>query len=247
MNKTKIKTKCGNCQTDIEIKFYRKTKYDFFACSLHCKGKLQTNHFIKSIEEKENSNIKDLMTSLYVQQQLSFRQIANRLRINQRSVKKLLVISNIEIRKGSEAVKSQWQNNTARRKNIGKVFSQWKKQNPEKAREHGILAMKANLENKGMTSIEKLMANAFQSLGLDFEFEYLVGNKFFCDFAFPESKLIVECDGYYWHSTERRKKLDKSKDAYLNACGFEVVRLAEKDILANAQNLASEIKQRLQT
>lgn len=247
MKKTKVKLNCANCQMEVEVKFHRQSKHSYYACSVKCKGEFTTKKIIKSIEEAKQTSIKDLLVELYAEKRLGIRQIAKQLKINERTVRKLLVLCGIEIRKGSEAIKSQWQNNTIRRKNIGKTFSEWKKQNPEKAREHGLLAMKANLENKGMTSIERLMAEAFENLGMSFEFEFLVGNKFFCDFAFPESKIIVECDGYYWHSTERRKKLDQSKDAYLKACGFKVIRLTEKDILANAQILANQIKQRLQT
>lgn len=66
---------------------------------------------------------KDQMYQWYVAERKSYRQIMDILGINSaRKIKKLLTEYGIEIRKGSEAVKTQWENNHKRRKQQGEIF-----------------------------------------------------------------------------------------------------------------------------
>lgn len=208
---------------------------------MKCKGQNSIQVVWRNLELQYKKSIKEIFTDLYLRENKSYREIAKFLSINERSVKKALLEFNIPIRYGSDAVKSQWIGNTKRRKNIGKLFSEWQKENPEEAGKNRIKARIASLNNKGMTNIEKAMANAFADFGLNYEFEYPVGNKFHCDFAFPDKKVIVECDGEYWHSSPHRKRLDYSKDKYLQKCGYTVIRLKEKDILQNAASCAEKV------
>lgn len=65
--------------------------------------------------------------------------------------------------------------------------------------------------------------------GVDFIHQYKFSNKFMCDFAFPKQKIIVECDGDFFHCNpkffdpgnlrpqqKRTVSRDKSKNAYIN-------------------------------
>jgi len=65
--------------------------------------------------------------------------------------------------------------------------------------------------------------------GIDFIHQFKFSNKFMCDFAFPEQKIIVECDGDFFHCNpklfdpsdlkpqqKRTVSRDKSKNSYIN-------------------------------
>ena len=66
---------------------------------------------------------REQMHQWYVVERKSYRQIMDILGINSaRKIKKLLTEYGIEIRKGSAAVKTQWENNDVRRKQQGEIF-----------------------------------------------------------------------------------------------------------------------------
>ena len=52
----------------------------------------------------------------------------------------------------------------------------------------------------------------------------------YVDFYIPEINTVIEVDGDYWHGTEKQQNKDKSRDAYLSACGIKVVRVKECDL-----------------
>lgn len=83
---------------------------------------------------------------------------------------------------------------------------------------------------KSGSRIEIIMAMMFADAGLDF----VQQRKFWryrADFAFEDAKLVVECDGIYWHSRHDVQRSDRRKDAYLHEQGWRVLRLSEPDIL----------------
>ena len=82
------------------------------------------------------------------------------------------------------------------------------------------------------TDIEKRMRRGLIDKGFiegeDFFPQYIIEEKFACDFVFPFQKIIVECDGDYFHANpkiypveklhpkqERNLKRDRAKTAYI--------------------------------
>lgn len=53
---------------------------------------------------------------------------------------------------------------------------------------------------------------------------------FVVDFLWPNARLVVEIDGYQWHSTRSAWQRDRRKDAVLQANGYLVIRLSWEDI-----------------
>lgn len=80
------------------------------------------------------------------------------------------------------------------------------------------------------TSIERIMEKALKSSKISFVHPFNFNNKFACDFAIPSSKIIIECDGDYWHNREDSKNRDKRKNAYIRACGWNMMRFWEHEI-----------------
>lgn len=79
------------------------------------------------------------------------------------------------------------------------------------------------------TSIEIKMAEELKSRDIKYEEQYRVGI-FTADFYLPEYDIIIECDGDYWHNLPEVKTRDKSKNAYIKACGYSLYRFWEHEI-----------------
>lgn len=98
-----------------------------------------------------------------------------------------------------------------------------------KRRMSGVISVQK--QSRGhRTSIEAKMAEELNARGIDFIEQFPIGNKFLIDFVIPEYKIAVECDGDYWHRLPKSVARDKSKNAYLKACGYSVHRFWEHEI-----------------
>lgn len=64
--------------------------------------------------------------------------------------------------------------------------------------------------------------------------QYLPQKEFFgigfVDIFIPESSLVIEADGEYWHSLPGRPEEDKRRTEKLNSLGMRVLRLPEREI-----------------
>lgn len=80
------------------------------------------------------------------------------------------------------------------------------------------------------TSIEVKMAEELQKRDIDYIEQYNLGDKFRLDFLLPEYGIVIECDGDYWHNLPEVKTRDKSKNAYIKACGYSLCRFWESEI-----------------
>lgn len=80
------------------------------------------------------------------------------------------------------------------------------------------------------TSIEIKVVEELKRRGIEYEDQYNFGDKFRPDFLLPEFKIIIECDGDYWHNLPEVIARDKRKDAYYKACGYSVYHFWEHEI-----------------
>jgi very-short-patch-repair endonuclease len=83
------------------------------------------------------------------------------------------------------------------------------------------------------TSIEIKMRDALDGEGIPHEHPFPFAGKFLCDFGIPEKKIVIECDGDYWHNREDIKKRDASKNGYIKKCGWTMLRFWEHEINGN--------------
>ena len=115
------------------------------------------------------------------------------------------------------------------------------------------------IENKEFpffnTKIELILENEMKKRNIKFTKQFNVNNKFVCDFAIPSSKLIIECDGDYWHGNPLiynknnlnkiqigKIQRDKFKDKYLKRKGWKVIRFYESDIKNKLINCVDQIE-----
>ncbi|MBS3144852.1 hypothetical protein J4208_04675 [Candidatus Woesearchaeota archaeon] len=109
------------------------------------------------------------------------------------------------------------------------------------------------------TNPELLLAEEMKKRNIIFVSQLNVDDTFVCDFAIPEAKLAIECDGDYWHANPRKydranpSKLhkiqrsnlyrDEVKDKYLVEKGWKVLRFFEYDIKQDVRKCVDKIEQ----
>jgi very-short-patch-repair endonuclease len=91
------------------------------------------------------------------------------------------------------------------------------------------------------TSIEIKIRGLLESLGLKFEEQKVLHNKFTVDFYLPEVDLVIECNGDYWHEREDVKIRDRRKIGYLTKCGHHILILWESEINEDIEMCREEI------
>ncbi len=90
------------------------------------------------------------------------------------------------------------------------------------------------------TNIEKKMKEILDSLKLRYaQFYVLRGSPIEMDFAIPEKKICIECDGKFWH---KNKNKDRRRDYFLKSLGWKTIRFDDKQILENENLVKNELK-----
>lgn len=94
------------------------------------------------------------------------------------------------------------------------------------------------------TTIEATIRQLLNENGIRYIQEAPVG-PYVCDFYVEsnDSKVIIECDGTYWHSLPHAKRTDKRKDGWAASHGYKIVRLPEEKINSDLAWCKEEIIQ----
>lgn len=103
----------------------------------------------------------------------------------------------------------------------------------------GRLACLKATRTRTPTSIEKTVSEYLTKRDIVFKSQFQIGY-YIIDIYIPEYKLVIECDGDYWHSTPKMISHDKKKDAYLKNHGYKVIRLQEHKIKENVHDHIQE-------
>jgi G:T-mismatch repair DNA endonuclease (very short patch repair protein) len=86
------------------------------------------------------------------------------------------------------------------------------------------------------TKPEKAIHTELTKLGVNFDAEHLVNNKFCVDVFVPDYNLIIYIDGCYWHAcpthfpNNKKPNYDNARIPYLTKCGYNVEIIWEHDI-----------------
>lgn len=100
----------------------------------------------------------------------------------------------------------------------------------------------AQINKKGLNRLELAGGEILQKLGINHETQVPMFSKFVVDVLIEDKKLVIQWDGEYWHTKEKRKKLDMSQDAYLAKCGYRVLRITDIQIKNNIKEVYENIK-----
>ena len=91
--------------------------------------------------------------------------------------------------------------------------------------------------------IEKEFEKELLRLHIPYQKQFPIRTIAIVDFLLPD-KIIVQCDGDYWHSLPQRKNKDINQDIILNFLGYKVYRFTETQINKSVKNCIKNIAQR---
>jgi len=183
------------------------------------------------------NSIKDEVTHLYVNQNYSVRDLRNKFKLQSSDIKNVL---GDKIRTLSEANKLArekypdiYKHSDETKKKLRNIRLEFMKNNPDKTA--------WRLSN--ISYPEKLFIEYIESKGLNKKYsiirEYSVF-PYFIDFAFVNQMVAVEIDGSQ-HLLPERKESDDKKDKLLNELGWLVIRISEKEIKTNVEEVFNKI------
>jgi very-short-patch-repair endonuclease len=209
-----------------------------FECKI-CNRKLSNlgnlNQHIKKC--KKLSQIKDEVIRLYVDDSFSVMDLRKKFKIQSDDIK---IILGDKVRSSSDANKlghkkypEKFKHTEESKKIMREKRLDFMKNYPEKTA--------WRLSN--ISYPEKLFIGYVESNGLDKKHsivrEYSVF-PYFIDFAFVNQMVAIEIDGSQ-HLLPERKESDDKKDKLLNNLGWFVVRISEKEIKTNIENVFNKI------
>jgi very-short-patch-repair endonuclease len=113
-------------------------------------------------------------------------------------------------------------------------------------KENSLKGQLAQLNKYGLNKLELAGSNILKEMNISFEEQKIMFNKFCVDICLTEYKIIIQWDGEYWHSKEKRIKLDQSQDAYFTKCGYKVLRFTEKQVFKQKQLVNETIRRAIQ-
>ena len=147
---------CDYCKKEIRIPNSKLKEYKNHFCSIGCKGNFKTLKTIQEYEKRFNiKNMEKWLIKKYINERLSYREIMKLLETKcNRNIKSFLSYYDIPIRQGGEAIKTQWENNPERRKQIAESFSMSNK-NKVSIRRVTEKELKKRLKSKNMTYISR--------------------------------------------------------------------------------------------
>lgn len=85
--------------------------------------------------------------------------------------------------------------------------------------------------------LERRMQRALGAIGIDALHGQRIGRRW-PDLAIPEARLVVECDGQYWHTPDA----DATRDAELGAAGWSVLHFTDEDIGRDVAACAERVR-----
>jgi very-short-patch-repair endonuclease len=209
-----------------------------FECKI-CVRKLDNVGNLKQHIKKceKLSVIKDELIKLYVDESYSVKDLRKKFKIQSNDIKDIL---GNKVRSSSEAIKlahKKYPENFKHTEESKKIMREkrleFMKNNPEKT----------SWRLSNVSYPEKLCIEYIEKNSLDKKYsivrEYSVF-PYFIDFAFVNEMVAIEIDGSQ-HLLPERKERDDKKDKLLNDLGWLVIRVSEKEIKTNINEVFNQI------
>lgn len=112
-----------------------------------------------------------------------------------------------------------------------RIWSNMTKEEKYKRTRNGIVAAHNAIKNIVVSSIEVKVAEQLDYLGIRYIQQKCICNgKYYLDFYIPSLKLVVECNGDYWHILPGRKQRDKELKEYVESTGRKIIFIWEHEI-----------------
>ena len=91
------------------------------------------------------------------------------------------------------------------------------------------------------TSIELKIETELQRRKINYQKQVPLCKIARVDFYLPEYRIVIQCDGDYWHNKPEQKIRDEQQDKVLTFNGFNVYRFWEHEINNSVKNCISKI------
>jgi len=115
------------------------------------------------------------------------------------------------------------------------IYSEERK---EKMREWAILHPNKIFKD---TSIELKMEAELKKRGVYYQKQVPLCKVARVDFYLPEYRIVIQCDGDYWHNLPDHKERDVMQDRILTFNGFNVYRFWEHEINESVENCVNKV------
>ena len=99
------------------------------------------------------------------------------------------------------------------------------------------------MKDNYITDIEAIVKNALDNAGIKYKFQHSTRTGYIIDFAIPDKKIAIECDGEMWHTSKKSRRKDRHKDYKLRREGWTVIRLWGYEIKSDVERCINKIKQ----
>ena len=224
---------------------------------------------IKKLEKEFGKPFKEIIDFLYWDKKLNQEQISKKLGFDRSIIISLMKELKIKKRPNYQYISSlkgknhslygiTWESLLGKEKALKR-----KKESAKRFKELTIRRLEKNEFPFFDTKIERMLARELIKRKIIFVKQFRILNKFVCDFAIPHLKIVVECDGDYWHANPRiydKNKLtftqkktlkrDLNKNKELIQKEWVVLRFFESDIKEDVKKcvdkIEKEIKKKIQ-
>ena len=112
-------------------------------------------------------------------------------------------------------------------------------------REHGIAIKRLHYSMPRATSIEELMYRELERRNVPFAKQQVVDGLYLVDAIIIGPRIVIECDGEYWHSLPGALERDQKKTRYLQSRGYIVLRFSEAVLKADIQACGQKVVEAL--
>lgn len=203
---------------------------------------------------------KEYLLKRYVTEQKSLKYISNETGLSCTFITRFLDRLGIEKRGKSEArkgkpnpftkehienIKKSHQKKSTKKKHSEANKRVWSKMSYEdkiKRTTPGNVARTRIAQSTLISSIEIKVKNELDKRGIRYSQQKPIRKgKYFLDFYLPDYRLIIECNGDYWHNLDHRKKRDKELKKYVEKQNIKIVFLWEHEINENVITLLDKV------
>jgi len=102
-------------------------------------------------------------------------------------------------------------------------------------RRAGIEVKQRYYQQKQETTPESILYAELERRRIPFMPQQPIDGLYVVDALIPGAKIIIECDGDYWHNLPEMKKRDERKDKYLKSRRYHILRFTESELKADIQ------------
>ena len=217
---------------------------------------------IRKFEETNKINLKIFLERLYLGKKINLSKIGKNIGFGRVIVSHLLDEYGIHKRPKFEYVssikgKDRYQYGKTWEELFGKERALIKKRETSlRLRKLMIKRLQNNEMPFSNTKIELMIKKELEDKNIYFKFQQPMYNLFVCDFILPQYKIVLECDGDYWHANPKiydrnssnlskaqidKIKRDKIKNEYLTKNGWIIVRFFESEIKEDASKCVDRL------